>query len=187
MKLLLFIAYRLSLFQHNHKMDFLSIMFCGVIMYWSSIFILCKKRNAGTTDDIFTIISNDITRFANPNDYYVVLGITRTASQHEITSAYTKCRQLYNHQRFAEAFNNEPCVLSNLTVLIGYLDTAYLVLSNSIKKKYYDTHGTMQAYTDPDTMLNSLINSCVMELDGFADDFNPNDKASYWTAAELRS
>jgi hypothetical protein len=170
-------------------MDFLSVMFCGVVVYWSSILILCNKNkmtNNSAEPDIFTVISTDITRFENPNDYYAVLDVPRTASQHEIVSAYTKCCQLYNCQTFAAAFNNDKAVLSNLTVLIKYLDTAHATLSNSIKKNYYDTHGTMRAYTDPDTMLNSLINSCVMELDGFVDDFDPNDKSSYWTADELR-
>lgn len=176
-------------------MSFLTVMFCGLVAYCATLVIIAKKRNAEQAEEtrksaIISTIMADLNRFADPNDYYKVLTVPPFATQSEITSAYQQRLQLYNVHIFGEVFNNDPTVLANLAKLIGFLNNAYTALTTNlthITPTNKTTHNTNKIYANPDTLLESLIESCITELDGYVDDFDPNDKASYWSPEELNN
>lgn len=174
-------------------MSFLTAMFCGLVAYCTTLVIIAKKRKAATEEEarktaIISTIMADLNRFADPNDYHKVLTVSPFATQSDIASAYAQRLQLYNVHTFGEAFNNDPTVLANLAKLIGFLNNAYMSLTTNLTHSSptnKTSHGVNKMYSNPDALLESLIDSCITELDGYVDDFDPNDKASYWSPAEL--
>lgn len=176
-------------------MSFLITMFCGLVAYCTTLVIIAKKRNAEQAEEsrkseIISTIMTDLNRFSDPNDYYKVLSVPPFATQSDITSAYQQRLQLYNVHIFGEVFNNDPDVLANLAKLIIFLNNAYTALTSNpthITSANKTPHNANKIYANPDTLLESLIETCITELDGYVDDFDPNDKASYWSPEELNN
>ena len=167
-------------------MSFLTYIFCGAVLYCTNILMkpspsaeLRKSVELEKKKRALINLTNDIkTRFASMNDYYTVLGVTKKSTPTEIKHAFESALQIYNIDVFTHLLGNKNNMSSTINVFVKSLTDAYAILGDASNKYYYDNKDIIQNITDPDDLINQFI-------DGFVDDFDPTDKASYWKPSEL--
>ena len=167
-------------------MSFLTYVFCGAVLYCTHILMkpspsaaLQESINLEKKKRALAHLTNDMkTRFANMNDYYTVLGVTKKSTPSEIKHAFESALQIYNIDVFTHLLGNKNNMSSTIKVFVKGLTDAYAILGDPTNKYYYDNKDTIQNTTNPDDMINQFI-------DGFVDDFDPSDNASYWNKSEL--
>ena len=134
-----------------------------------------KKQSA------LTHLINDIeTRFSNVTDYYTILAVTKNSTPAEIKNAFENALQIYNIDVFTYLLGNENTVRETLKMFDKLLHDAYTTIGNASNKYYYDNKDIIKNTSDPDQLINQFI-------DGFVDDFDPNDKSAYWKQDELKT
>lgn len=167
-------------------MSFLTYVFCGAVLYCTNILMkpspsaaLQESINLEKKKRALAHLTNDMkTRFANMNDYYTVLGVTKKSTPTEIKHAFESALQIYNSDVLTHLLGNNNNVSAAVKIFMKVLNDAYAILGDATNKYYYDNKDTIQNTTNPDDLINQFI-------DGFVDDFDPNDKASYWNKSEL--
>lgn len=165
-------------------MSFLTYIFVGTLVYCLNVIISNKsnKKIKNKEDLIATIYDDYIKRFADPNDYYTILGVTKNASNAEIKEKYDNLLLIYNTNTFEYLFGNNNTINNSLHTVVKFINTAYSTLCNKTERYYYDNKDIIANNTEPDDMINQLIDGFA---DGVVDDFDPNDKTSYWNHDEL--
>lgn len=133
-----------------------------------------EKKNCAITH-----LLNDIQkRFVNTSDYYTVLGVKKTSTSAEIKHAFENMLKIYNADTFTYLFGNRDNVSEDMKIFIKILHAAYDTLGNTTNKYFYDNKDIIQNTKNPDDLINQFV-------DGLITDFDPTDKASYWTKSEL--
>ncbi len=121
----------------------------------------------------------------NKKDYYNILGVSKTASDDEIKSAFRKLAKEYHPDK-----NKEP----GAEAKFKEIGEAYAVLSDSTKRKNYDQFGTADfggaggagygGFDPGDIDLNSIFDSFFGG--GFSGGFGRNSRSSARKGADVR-
>lgn len=167
-------------------MSFITYALCATILYCVKILM-----TAGPTDKlkqsiafekkekVLILLINDAqTRFANLTDYYTILGVKKTSTSAEIKNAFETILKIYNFDTFTYLLGNSNISSTHVNMFIKVIHDAYDTLGNVSNKYFYDNKDIIQTTNNPDDMIDYFI-------DGFVDDFDQNDKASYWNKSEL--
>lgn len=178
-------------------MSFLTYIFADVVLYCTRLFMQAKTEsntesetksvNAQRTNELEDkkcalehLAKDTKTRFANTSDYYTVLGVTKNSTPEEIKLAFELVLQTYNFDTIMNLIGNGPNHDAAAKWLINVIHNAYKTLGNATNKYYYDNKNTINNTSDPDELINMLI-------DGFVDDHDPNDPTAYWHKSELNN
>ncbi len=89
----------------------------------------------------------------NKNNYYEILEVSTTATQHDILLAYQKAKLTYSDSNMAirSAFSDEE--LNELKKLV---DEAFLVLSNQNYRHIYEQRLNTKSYSESDITFNGI-------------------------------
>ncbi|MBC7458130.1 MAG: helix-turn-helix domain-containing protein [Bdellovibrionaceae bacterium] len=89
----------------------------------------------------------------NKNNYYEILEVSTTATQHDILLAYQKAKLTYSASNMAirSAFSGEE--LNELKKLV---DEAFLVLSNQNYRNIYEQRLNTKSYSESDITFNGI-------------------------------
>jgi len=87
------------------------------------------------------------------NNYYEVLEVSSTASQHDILIAYEKAKRTYSPQNSSlyAIFSEEEA-----TALRSLIEEAYAVLGNQTYRNIYERRVQAKTYTDNELTLNAI-------------------------------
>jgi Helix-turn-helix domain len=89
----------------------------------------------------------------NKNNYYEILEVSTTATQHDILLAYQKAKLTYSDSNMAirSAFSGEE-----LQELMKLVDEAFLVLSNQNYRHIYEQRLNTKSYSESDITFNGI-------------------------------
>jgi curved DNA-binding protein CbpA len=89
----------------------------------------------------------------NKNNYYEILEVSTTATQHDILLAYQKAKLTYSDSNMAirSAFSDEE-----LVELKKLVDEAFLVLSNQSYRHIYEQRLNTKSYSESDITFNAI-------------------------------
>lgn len=86
--------------------------------------------------------AQDLKKKANAVDYYAILNVTKDCSQYEIKESFRKLVRKWHPDRYP---NKEE--KKHAEIMMKQINTAYDILNNPGKRKYYDNGGDMDQYT----------------------------------------
>jgi tetratricopeptide (TPR) repeat protein len=86
--------------------------------------------------------AQDLKKKENTVDYYAILNVSKTCSQYEIKDAFRKLVRKWHPDRYPGKEEKK-----HAEMMMKQINTAYDILNNPGKRKYYDNGGDMEQYT----------------------------------------